>query len=316
MPTEETMSEQTQEADSASVESRLANFFAPEAAPEEQPQAEAQQPQEAAAPEAVETEQPQEAAPETEGEAFEVDGVEYRLPSDLKAKVAEWREGHLRREDYTQKTQQLAELTRQAAAINEAFQVQKQFDDQIAPKRDELARVKHQLSQFKAVNWADLDVQQHLSLRSQMEQLKDTANELEGQIKAEQSKFAESTVSKKRELLETGHRYLASAIKGWNEQTQESAISAARSVGFTDNEIGSVIDPRFVHMAWKAAQFDKLQSGKPAAVAAVQKAPPVVKPGASLGTGVAAESKYRDARSSLKKSGSLKDAARLFMLKG
>jgi hypothetical protein len=309
MPTEETMSEQTPE---DSVESRLSNFFASEAAPQEETQVEPQQEASPAPP--VEQEQAEEAAPEAvEGEAFEVDGVEYRLPPDLKAKVAEWRDGALRREDYTQKTQQLAELTKQAAAINEAFQVQKQFDDQIAPKRDELARVKHQLAQFKGVNWTDLTVEQHLSLRSQMEQLKDSATELEGQIKAEQSKFAESTVSKKRELLETGHRYLASAIKGWNEQTQESAISAARSVGFTDNEIGSVIDPRFVHMAWKAAQFDKLQSGKPAAVAAVQKAPPVVKPGASLGTGVAAETKYRDARAQLKKSGSLKDAARLLM---
>jgi hypothetical protein len=303
------MDEQTQ-GDSATVESRLSSFFASEAAPEET-QAEPQQEAPPALP--VEEEQ-QEVAPEAvEGEAFEVDGVEYRLPPELKAKVADWREGALRREDYTQKTQQLAELTRQAAAINEAFQVQKQFDEQIAPKRDELARVKHQLAQFKGVNWTDLTVEQHLSLRSQMEQLKDSATELEGSIKQEQAKFAEHTVGKKRELLETGHRYLSQAIKGWNEQHQESAISAARSVGFSDHEIGSVIDPRFVHMAYKAAMYDKLQGAKPAAVAAVQKAPPVVKPGASLGTGVAAETKYRDARAQLKKSGSLKDAARLLM---
>ena len=303
------MDEQTP-GDSATVESRLSSFFASEAAPE----AEQVEPQQEATPALpVEAEQ-QEVAPEsTEGEAFEVDGVEYRLPPELKAKVADWREGALRREDYTQKTQQLAELTRQAASINEAFQVQKQFDEQIAPKRDELARVKHQLAQFKGVNWTDLTVEQHLSLRSQMEQLKDSATELEGSIKQEQAKFAENTVGKKRELLETGHRYLASAIKGWNEQHQESAISAARSVGFSDHEIGSVIDPRFVHMAYKAAMYDKLQSGKPAAVAAVQKAPPVVKPGASLGTGVAAETAYRDARAKLKKSGSVKDAMRLFL---
>jgi hypothetical protein len=310
-PIGESMTEQSQPADSASVEDRLSTLFASEAAPEE---ATTEQPVEQAT-EPVE----QEAAPEVEapaeGEEFEVDGVQYRLPPELKSKVSEWRDGHLRQEDYTRKTQALADLTRQATAVAEALQAQKTFDEQIAPKRTELDRVKHQLSQFKDVNWADLDVQQHLTLRHQMEQLKDKAGELESAIKAEQSKFSDWTSTKKREVLENGHKYLTQTIKGWNQETQSQAISAARSVGFTDNEIESVIDPRFVHIAWKAAQFDKLQSGKTAAVAAVQKAPPVVKPGASQGSGVSAEKDYRDARSRLKKSGDVKDAARLLLFR-
>jgi small-conductance mechanosensitive channel len=304
------MTEQTQ-ADSASVEDRMASFFASEAAPEVETAAETTQTE---AP-------PQEAAQETPAEddgyePLDIDGLELRLPREAKAKIDAWREGSLRQEDYTRKTQSLAELTRQATAINEALQTQRAFDEQIAPKRTELERVKHQLQQYKAVDWASLSIEQHLSVRQQMETLKDQATELEGQIKTEQSKFAESTVAKKRELLESGHRYLTQQIKGWNRDTQEAAITAARGVGFTDNEIEQVIDPRFVHIAWKAAQFDKLQSGKTAAVAAVQKAPPVVKPGASQGPGVAAEKNYREARAQLRKSGDLKDAAKLFMMRG
>jgi hypothetical protein len=58
-----------------------------------------------------------------------------------------------------------------------------------------------------------------------------------------------------------------------------------------------------------------LQSGKSAAVASVQKAPPVVKPGASV-PGAAAERKFKDARQSLKKSGSVDDFARVLIARG
>jgi hypothetical protein len=306
------MTEQSTPVDSASVEDRLSSLFASEAAPEVQ--SEPEQPVEQAI-EPVEQVEAPEVEAQPVGEDFEVDGVQYKLPPELKSKVSEWRDGHLRQEDYTRKTQALADLTRQATAVAETLQAQKTFDEQLAPKRSELDRVKHQLSLFKTVNWADLDVAQHLTLRQQMETLKDQQGELESAIKAEQTKFTEWTSTKKREVLENGHKYLTQTIKGWNQETQAQAISAARSVGFNDHEIESVIDPRFVHIAWKAAQFDKLQSGKTAAVAAVQKAPPVVKPGASQGPGVSAEKDYRDSRARLKKTGSLQDAARLLLFR-
>jgi hypothetical protein len=59
-----------------------------------------------------------------------------------------------------------------------------------------------------------------------------------------------------------------------------------------------------------------LQAGKAKTVAAVQKAPPVVKPGASKGQGAVQADQYKKARDAFKRSGSLADGARLLMLRG
>lgn len=303
------MDEQTAPADSPSVEDRMASLFASEVAPTEEAAAQVEQPTEASAQEAA----PESAEPETE--PFEIDGETIALPPALKAKVAEWRDGHLRREDYTQKTQALSELTRQAAAINETLRTQQAFEKQIEPERTELASVKHQLSQFKAVEWADLSVEQHLALRQRMETLKERASELEGGIKGKEGQFEQWKHTKKLEALDAGQKYLAKSIKSWGPEAKNDAASTALAVGYSANELEDIYDPRFVQLAYEAAQYRKQQAAKATSVAAVQKAPPVVKPGASQGPGIAAEQRYRDSRAALKKSGDLRDAARLFAMR-
>jgi hypothetical protein len=310
------MDEQTAPADSPSPEDRLNSFFASEAAPEESTQVEQTAPVEPEAPAEAEQapEQATEAEPETE--PFEIDGETIALPPKLKAKVAEWRDGHLRREDYTQKTQALSELTRQAAAINETLRTQQAFEQQVSPERAELQGIKHQLSQFKAVEWADLSVEQHLTLRQKMETLKERASELDASIKGKETQLEQWKHQKKLEALDAGQKYLAQTIKTWGPDAKNDAASTALAVGYSATELEDIYDPRFVQLAYEAAQYRKQQAAKATSVATVQKAPPVVKPGASQGPGVAAEQKYRDARSALRKSGDLKDAARLFLFRG
>lgn len=301
------MDEQTQV--DSSVEERLANYLSPEAATE--PEAAGEEPAEQAPQEAATDEPQEQAQSEPEGETFEIDGEEYIVPPALKNKLSEWKEGALRRDDYTQKTQALAELTRQVTAFNEQQQAQRAFDEQVASERQQLEQVKHQLKAFKGLDWAEMTESQYRSLRHQMEQLKDQAGELETTIKSKETQFHQWVDSKKREAIESGQKYLAQTIKGWSQEGVKEVASAAKSVGFTDEEIGSVMDPRFVHIAWKAAQFDKLQASKPAAVAAAKKAPPVLKPGPSQGQQASKDAAYKDMRSRLGKSGSVDDAARL-----
>lgn len=300
------MSEQTP-VDSPSVEDRLNSFFTP---PSEVSQGtETQEVTQETAPEVVE-----EAPPE--GEEFDFDGEVVVLPPSIAAKAKEWKEGYERRSDYTQKTQQLAEITRQAAAVAETLEMSKRFDEHVAQEKTELAQISHQLSQFKNVNWSELGIEQHLSLRQQMESLKERKDELAKSISEKNEKFTQWKDSKKAEVLQAGSKYLTQAIKEWGPQAMTEVAQRAKDVGYSDEEIKSVLDARFVHLAWEAAQYRKLQAAKPQAVAAAQKAPPVLKPGASQGPGVAAEQKYRESRAALKKSGSLQDAARLFMLRG
>lgn len=303
-------------AESASPEQRLAALFgggSPEVAkPESEAQVEEQPQVEQQAHEAQNDDEPE--APE--GETVDIDGEEYVLPPKLKAKWEELQSGTLRQSDYTRKTQELAELHKQALAFAEAAQTTQAFERDVANERDELARVKHQIGLFKNVNWSDLDVQQHLTLRSQLEQLKERAGELDSTIKGKEQQFSQWKDSKRKEVIANGQKYLQQTIKGWNQDTAKEVAAAAKEIGYSQDEIENIIDARFVRMAWKAAQFDKLQSLKTEAVEKAQKAPPVVRPGASKGPGVASEQKYRDLRATVKKSGNVKDVARLLALKG
>ena len=112
-----------------SIESRLTAIFnpAPEVAKADEQTTEAS------------VEVPQEAQSEEETQAdvedLDVDGEIYKVPPSLKAKVSEWKEGSLRREDYTRKTQELADLTRQAQLAAEAIQTRQAFEQEVSDRK-------------------------------------------------------------------------------------------------------------------------------------------------------------------------------------
>lgn len=292
-----------------SIESRMATVFgatepAPEVAPEQQT---------APVPDAAETSA--EAPPEADdGEDFDLDGTNYRLPKELKAKVSEWKDQALLREDYTRKTQAVAEMQRQVTTMAETLQARQQFEESVRGERMELERVKADIARYKDVDWASLDIDAHLKLRTQLEQLKDRSKDLDAELNTKAGQFAQWSEGKKRELLEQGNKYLSSAIKGWGPETVKGIAAAAKAVGYTSQEIDSVLDVRFVQLAHKAAEYDKLMSGKQMALATAQKAPPVIKPGASKGQNAEVSQRFKDTRQSLRKSGSLDDAARLIQM--
>jgi hypothetical protein len=277
-----------------SPEDRLASFFAPPAA-EKQPVAEATE-------EATDTEDPpaQEAAEQDDGEDFEIDGETYRLPPKLAKEFKEKRDGYLRREDYTAKTQELAHITRTVSAIAEAAQANEAFEKEIAPQREELA----------AVNWGEIEFTQHMALRAQMEQLKDRQTDLQSEINTRTDGLKKLRDQKKAEVIREGQKYLSQTIKGWGPKSVEEVTSAARETGYSDEEIGSILDPRFVRLAWEASQYRKAQANKPNALAAAQKAPPVVKPGAV--TSNTAQTRSKVIAQQHKKAGTVQSAAAVF----
>lgn len=302
--------EQPAEGSAPSVESRLAAFFTP--APEVAPTPE--EPTTAEVPQEQPTEQPEEAP--SEFEELEVDGTVYEVPRELKGKLNEWKEGALRREDYTRKTQELADLHRQAAITAEAITQRAQFEQEISQERTELNRVTAELDRYKAVDWGNLEVNDYVKLKGQMDTLKDRANELHQTINGKAQKAMQALEANKQKLTQEGQKFLAKAIPGWGPEKAQEAMQAMKTMGYTDPELENVYDARLVTIAWKAAQYDRLQSGKSAAVSAVQKAPPVVKPGAGQGPGVAAENRYKELRAKQKKSGSIADTAALLMARG
>ena len=262
-----------------------------------------------AAPEEEAPEAPPEQVEDDGTEEFDVDGSVYKLPKELKAKVAEWKEGSLRREDYTRKTQELADLTRQAQLASEAIQTRQAFEEEISKERTELSKVQADIDRYKAVDWSSLEVNDYIKLRGQFDTLKERAQELNGAIGEKAQKLNGKLTEHKQRLIEEGHKYLQKTIKDWGPEAVNAAKSGAKSVGYTDGELENVYDARFAALSWKAAQFDKLQSGKADAVAKVQNAPPIIKPGAK--SQPQAQAKDKGLREQLRVKGDLKSAAAL-----
>jgi hypothetical protein len=87
--------------------------------------------------------------------------------------------------------------------------------------------------------------------------------------------------------------------------------SAAKQVGFTDDDLAQVYDSRAVLALWKAAQYDKLVKGRPEVTKKVTEAPRMLRPGTA--TSAPPEQKqYQAQRKVLRQSGKTKDAAAIF----
>lgn len=291
--------EQSSDSDPA-ILNRLVAVFNPE--PEAATEAEA-----APAEETPEEPQPTEEASPSDTEDLDVDGQIYKVPPSLKAKVSEWKEGSLRREDYTRKTQELADLTRQAQLAAEAIQTRQAFEQEISTERTELNRVQADIERYKAVDWSSLDVETYVKLRGQFDSLKEKAAELNGKIGEKAQQLQGKLTEHKQRMISEGQKFLQKSIQNWGPEAQQAAITGAKGVGYTDGELENVYDARFAALSWKAAQFDKLQSSRAEAVKKAQAAPPVIKPGATI-PGAATQKAYKDARSRLKSDGSLESA--------
>lgn len=293
----------TEQPSADSVEDRLASYFAAPAEAPEPPIAAAEGPDEEVAVD--DDEAPVEDSLE---EIDWEDGQKYRVPKTLK-------EGFLRQQDYTRKTQELAELRKHAAAAVETSQMAQAFEQATSDERKQLARVESELERYKAVDWSNLDVETYIKAKHQMDTLKEQASEMHQRLGQKAQQFANWRTQQAHQLLQSGEHFLKQAIPNWGDDAKKEVFSQALQAGYTEDELKQVFDPRFVKLAWEAAQFRRLQAGKSVAVQQAQKAPPVVKPGATQNT-AARESKYKDARTRLKKSGDLRDAAALFMMRG
>jgi hypothetical protein len=299
------MATEQPQADSTPEERLAAYFTAPEAAAE---------------PESVEqteaTAETEEATEDDGSDDLDLDGLVIRVPKEAKAKISEWKEGHLRREDYTRKTQELADIARQNKLVAEALQNRQAFDTETQKDREQLSQIQADLARYKEVDWSGLEVETYIKLKGQYDSLREKASEIKEALSSKQKEFQEKAEKQRQSTIQEGAKYLKKVIPNFNKDSIDSARSSALSNGYTDQELENVYDARFVALAWKAAQYDRLQESKTAAVASVQKAPPVVKPGAGMGQGVATERRYKDARADLKKSGSTDAFARALLAKG
>ena len=202
--------------------------------------------------------------------------------SDIEATVSELKAGHLRHADYTQKTQQLAEERKQAAAqIAQQFQQAQEF----AKEQAQLMNIQERLNLFAKADWNDLyqqDAAEAGRLQAQWMQLQEQGRAMSQSYQAKLQQREAERAQQFRRASQEALQTLQRDIPGFGAEQLKAMREAGAAHGFSDEELAQVADARTLKVLHEAAQWRALQAQKSVVQKKVQAAPPkATKPGAT-----------------------------------
>jgi hypothetical protein len=250
----------------------------------------------------------QDGEPETDpAEAFlelEINGEKVTVSKD------EAKNGYLRQQDYTQKTQALA-VERQATQQH----IMKQFAEvqQMSQEIGQLTNIDAQLKQYEQVDWQALRESDPLSYGIHKAEFNDMRLQRESVVQgigAKQAQFGELQAKQFAEQTAEAQKHMATLVPGFGKEHLAQMTAQGIKAGFTAEELAKVSDKRSMELLWKASQYDALQAKADKAVKTVAalptkaaKAAPVAKP--------ANQKNFETQSRRLGQTGSVKDFAAL-----
>ena len=221
------------------------------------------------------------------------------------------REGFMRGQDYTRKTQELARQRDELGQkIRQGIESERQQYQQTLQQL-EAAILETAAPELKNVDWNALaanDPFEYVKLKNRAEQITNALNS----VKVKQQEVKVKAEAEQRQVLqETAQKTWASLESerpGWSQDTYQKVLKSAEPLGYTTDEVGKWLDPRAIKLLHKAHLYDQLKAGTPAPQKKVVKAPVAVKPNASQPVSRTAQ-RQSNALSNLRKSGSVNDMA-------
>jgi hypothetical protein len=264
--------EQTAPADSADpMDTLMDRVMGPDEPVQQTPQEQGSE-QAAEQPQTEAVEATEETQPALEEVEFE--GAKYQLPPSIKSAL-------MRQQDYTQKTQQVAERERMVALQIHRQQLDHTFQQSVGTEVQALSELEAAIKQYNNVDWQALDTDSLVKTRHALDMLKERREEVKKKVDEKRGQFEYAVQEINKKNLQHANQYLQKAIPKWGPEVQKDLMSYGQSLGYTDVELGSIRDPRTILALYRAQQWDKLQSGKTIAAKRATGVPPVLKPGAA-----------------------------------
>jgi hypothetical protein len=289
--------DETQPVEESEEETETAASEEDESGVEDAPEEETSEEQSEEEEETEESEQPQTFT-------VKVDGKEVTVTLD------ELQKGYSRTQDYTRKTQQIAEVRKQVEHETQAVRAERgQYAQLLGALQAQLQSLEPQvdmdyLYQEDPIEW----VRQKEIMRERQEKL--------GAIQAEQYRLSQvSQYEQQRAMevqLESQQEALLTALPDWKDPKKAKAekalvIESAKAAGFSDEDLKSVYDYRLVLLLRKAAMYDQMVSKRQGIKPVVNNGPRSAKPGAAGRVSTTTEGTR--AKQRLAKTGRIDDAA-------
>jgi hypothetical protein len=233
-----------------------------------------------------------------------VDGKEVSVTLD------ELQKGYSRTQDYTRKTQQIAEVRKQAEQETQAVRAEReQYAQLLGALQAQLQSSEPQIDLERLYHEDPIEwVRQKEVMRERQEKL--------GAIYSEQQRLSQVSQYEQQRAMEaqlaSQQEALLAALPDWKDPKKAKAekalvIESAKAAGFSDEDLKSVYDHRLVLLLRKAALFDQMVSKRQGIKPVVNNGPRPAKPGAAGRVSTTTESVR--AKQRLAKTGRIDDAA-------
>jgi len=237
--------------------------------------------------------------------SVKVDGKEVEVTLD------ELQKGYSRTQDYTRKTQQIAEVRKQTEAELQAVRAEREQYAQL------LGALEAQVQQVAQPNidWDRLYQEDPIEWVRQREVMRDNQDKAAA-IQSEQQRLAQLSQQEQAQFmqqrLQQEQEALLAAIPDWKDAKKAQAEKAllvefGQKIGFTPDELKSVVDHRAVLMLRKAALYDQMMSKRGNIKPVTNNGPRPAKPGAAGRVSNSTESVRAQQR--VAKTGRVDDAA-------
>ena len=233
-----------------------------------------------------------------------VDGKEVEVTLD------ELQKGYSRTQDYTRKTQQIAEIRKQVEAETEAVRAERaQYAQRLGALQAQLQGAETQ------IDWDRLYQEDPIEWVRQKEVMREKQEKLQA-IQFEQQRVAQLTQQEQQQHFESHlqaqHAKLLEIIPEWKDPAKAKAekqllVEFGQKTGFTPEELKAIVDHRAVVALRKAALYDQMMTKRKAITPVTNNGPRPAKPGAAGRVSQTTEAVR--AKQRLAKTGRVDDAA-------
>ena len=233
-----------------------------------------------------------------------VDGKEVEVTLD------ELQKGYSRTQDYTRKTQQIAEIRKQVEVETEAVRAERaQYAQMLGALQAQLQGAETQ------IDWDRLYHEDPIEWVRQKEVMRERQEKFQA-IQFEQQRMAQLSQQEQQQQLashlQEQHTKLLEIIPEWKDPVKAKAekqllVEFGQKTGFTPEELKAIVDHRAVVALRKAALYDQMMTKRKAITPVTNNGPRPAKPGAAGRVSQTTEAVR--AKQRLAKTGRVDDAA-------
>jgi len=204
---------------------------------------------------------------------------------EVEVSLEELQKGYSRTQDYTRKTQQIAEVRKQAEAELQSVRAEREQYAQL------LGALEAQVQQAAQpnINWDQLRNEDPIEYVTQRELMRKN-QERNAAIQSEKQRLFELSnqeqMQYRNQMLQQEQESLVAAIPEWKDAKKAAAEKAmlvqfGQKAGFSPDELKNVVDHRAVVMLRKAALYDQMMSKRGQIKPVTNNGPKPAKPGAA-----------------------------------